>query len=73
MAKTGEEILSLQRVAEEAGTCYLEEAGTCYLLAVDPRKASPFDRGQFVLDEITATLEWLLDEGRRSIAALSWA
>ncbi|WP_437794577.1 hypothetical protein [Sorangium sp. So ce693] len=48
------------------------EAGTCQLLAVDPRKASPFDRGQLVLDEITATLEWLFDEGRRSIAALSW-
>jgi hypothetical protein len=37
MAKTGEEILSLQRVTVEAGTCYW--------LAVDPRKASPFDRG----------------------------
>ncbi|WP_437324976.1 hypothetical protein [Sorangium sp. So ce381] len=48
------------------------EAGTCQLLAVDPRKASPFDRGQFVLDEITATLEGLFDEGRRSIATLSW-
>ncbi|WP_437576986.1 hypothetical protein [Sorangium sp. So ce887] len=54
-AKTGEEILSLQR----AGV----EAGTLYLLAVDPKKASPFERGQVVLDEITATLEWLFDDG----------
>ncbi|WP_437276837.1 hypothetical protein WME90_37130 [Sorangium sp. So ce375] len=54
-AKTGEEILSLQRAAVEAGTRYL--------LAVDPKKASPFERGQLVLDEITATLEWLFDDG----------
>ncbi|WP_437484114.1 hypothetical protein WME75_44135 [Sorangium sp. So ce1014] len=54
-AKTGEEILSLQRAAVEAGTLYL--------LAVDPKKASPFERGQVVLDEITATLEWLFDDG----------
>ncbi|KYF64360.1 hypothetical protein [Sorangium cellulosum] len=54
-AKTGEELLSLQRAAVEAGTRYL--------LAVDPKKASPFERGQVVLDEITATLEWLFDDG----------
>ncbi|KYF74698.1 hypothetical protein BE17_19345 [Sorangium cellulosum] len=54
-AKTGEEILSLQRAAVEAGTRYL--------LVVDPKKASPFERGQVVLDEITATLEWLFDDG----------
>jgi hypothetical protein len=35
------------------------EAGTRYLLAVDPEKTSPFERGQLVLDEITATLDWL--------------
>lgn len=54
-AKTGEEILSLQRAAVEAGTRYR--------LVVDPKQESPLERGQVVLDEITATLEWLFDDG----------
>jgi hypothetical protein len=54
-AKTGEEILSLQRAAVEAGTRYR--------LVVDPKQENPMDRGQIVLDEITATLEWLFDDG----------
>jgi hypothetical protein len=60
MAKTGEEILSLQRV--------VVEAGTRYMLAVDPRKASPFERGSLVLDEITATLDWLFEMASRTRA-----
>lgn len=54
--KTGDEILSLQRAAQEAQTRYL--------LVVDPaRGASPVDRGQFLLGELTATLEFLFDDG----------
>jgi hypothetical protein len=54
-AKIGDEILSLQRAAVEAGTAYR--------LVVTPKATNPFDRGQFVLDELTATLEWHFDDG----------
>jgi hypothetical protein len=54
-AKTGGEILSLQRAAQDAHTAYL--------LAVDPKNSDPMERGQYVLGEITATLEWLFDDG----------
>jgi len=54
--KIGQDILSLQHAAQEANTAYL--------LAVDPAAhADPMARGRFLLDEITATLEWLFDDG----------
>ncbi|MFT3764171.1 MAG: hypothetical protein QM820_01420 [Minicystis sp.] len=52
----GRDILSLQRAAQEAHTRYL--------LTVSPGTAAdPVERGTFLLDEITATLEWLFDDG----------
>ncbi|MEO7329042.1 MAG: hypothetical protein ABI193_10715 [Minicystis sp.] len=55
-AKTGEEILSLQRAAQEAQTRYL--------LVVDPGNTAELtERARFLLDEMTATLEWLFDDG----------
>jgi hypothetical protein len=52
-ARTGEEILSLQRAAQEAQTRYL--------LTVETGK-SPRARGDFLLGEIRATLEWYFDD-----------
>jgi hypothetical protein len=54
-AQTGDEILSLQRAGQEAQTRYL--------LTVDPAIAAPRERGKFLLEEITAVLEWYFDDG----------
>jgi hypothetical protein len=54
--KIGEDILSLQRAAQDAQTRYL--------LTVNPTApADPMERGSHILDELTATLEWLFDDG----------
>jgi hypothetical protein len=52
---TGSDILSLREATHNAGTTYV--------MLVAPRVAAPFDRAGFVLNEITATLEWLFDDG----------
>jgi hypothetical protein len=52
---TGEELLSLRQAAQDAGTAYR--------LSVSPSAPPPFERAEHVLDEITATLEWLFDDG----------
>ena len=55
-AATGDEILSLQRGAQDAQTRYR--------LTVHPAsQGDPRERGQFLLDELTATLEWHFDDG----------
>lgn len=53
----GDELLSL-RLA-------LQEAQTRYLLSLDPQKshAAMIERGEFAYSEISAALEWLLDDG----------
>jgi hypothetical protein len=54
--KTGDEILSLQQAAQEAHTAYL--------LTVDPKSSGDIQaRARFVLNEITAVLEWFFDDG----------
>ncbi|MBI5479061.1 MAG: hypothetical protein HY906_09405 [Deltaproteobacteria bacterium] len=54
--KTVEEIRELQRAAEDAHSEYL--------LLVDPQApADLLPRGRFVLGELTASLEWLFDDG----------
>ena len=54
--KLGEEILSLQRATQDAHTRYL--------LTVDPTAGGdPVGRGGFLLDELTATLEFYFDDG----------
>lgn len=54
--KTGDDILSLQRAAQEASSLYL--------LAVDTTTdVNPAERGRFVLSEMAAALEWLFDDG----------
>lgn len=53
--ETGEELLSLREAVHQAQTAYLR--------AVSPGAAAPIERAGFVLDEITATLEWLFDDG----------
>lgn len=54
--KTGDDILSLQRAAQEASSLYL--------LAVDSNsEPNPSERGHFVLGEIASALEWLFDDG----------
>ncbi|HSO00487.1 MAG TPA: hypothetical protein VLS89_19480 [Candidatus Nanopelagicales bacterium] len=53
-AKTGEEILSLQRATQEAQTRYL--------LTVE-KNDSPRARGEFLLGEMQAALGWLFDDG----------
>ncbi|APR86465.1 Hypothetical protein A7982_11814 [Minicystis rosea] len=51
-----DDILSLQRAGQDAHTRYL--------LTVSPGAlADPTERGRFLLDEITATLEWYFDDG----------
>lgn len=55
-AKMGDEILSLQRASQDAHTRYL--------LTVDPKdNSNPIGRGQFLIGELTATLEWYFDDG----------
>lgn len=55
-AQTGQEILSLQRAAQEAHTRYL--------LTVGPvNGASPMNHGQFLLNEIAAALGWHFNDG----------
>lgn len=49
------DILSLQRAAQDASTRYL--------LIVSPGRADSTERGRFLLNELTATLEWLFDDG----------
>jgi hypothetical protein len=51
-----EEILSLRGA--------VQEAQTAYLLIVEPKPASAgaIERAKFVLGEVTATLDWLLDD-----------
>jgi hypothetical protein len=57
-AKTGAEILELQRACQEAHTAYL--------LSVDRRNnEESLARGQFLVAEIQATLTWILDDGGR--------
>ena len=53
--KTGEDILSLLEAAQQSNTAYL--------LLLSPGAAAPMARATFVLDEITATLEWMSDDG----------
>lgn len=53
--KTGDDLLSLREAAQQANTEYL--------LAVAPGAAAPMERAAFVLNEMTATLEWLFDDG----------
>jgi hypothetical protein len=53
-AKTGAEILSLQRATQEAHTRYL--------LTVEQSK-SPRPRGELLLGEMRATLRWYFDDG----------
>jgi hypothetical protein len=52
--KTGEEILSLREA--------VSQAQAQYFLTFD-QQGNPMDRGYFLLGEITATLEYLLDDG----------
>lgn len=52
---TAQDLLSLREAAHEANTAYLR--------AVSPGAAAPMERATFVLNEITATLEWLFDDG----------
>jgi hypothetical protein len=54
-ARTGSEILSLQRATQVAQTCYL--------LAADHRSERPMARGQFLVGEIAAVLAWCFDDG----------
>ncbi|XXY52787.1 hypothetical protein WME91_16800 [Sorangium sp. So ce269] len=54
-AKTGDEILSLQRATQEAHTRYL--------LTINPKGEDPAARGRFLLNELTAVLEWYFDDG----------
>jgi hypothetical protein len=54
-AGIAQDILSLQRAAQDANTRYL--------LIVSPGGADPMARGQFLHNELTATLEWLFDDG----------
>jgi hypothetical protein len=55
-AGIADDILSLQRAAQDAHTRYL--------LTVSPStSANPVERGHFLLNEITATLEWHFDDG----------
>ncbi|AUX46016.1 hypothetical protein SOCE26_075190 [Sorangium cellulosum] len=53
--KTGDEILSLQRATQEAHTRYL--------LTINPKGEDPAARGRFLLNELTAVLEWYFDDG----------
>lgn len=53
-AKTGEEILSLQRATQEAQTRYL--------LTVE-KSDSPRARGEFLLGELRSVLGWYFDDG----------
>lgn len=54
-AKTGTEILTLRDA--------VQQAQSRYLLSARPAEAAPTDRAVFVLDEITAALEYLFDDG----------
>ena len=54
-AAIGDELLSLQRAAQEAQTRYV--------LTIDPAGAAPRERGEFLLGELTAVLEWHFDDG----------
>lgn len=54
-ATTGQDILSLREAVQQGQTGYL------FLLS--PQGAAPMERGRFVVDEMTATLEWLFDDG----------
>jgi hypothetical protein len=52
----GQEILELQQ--------QVQTAQAAYLLTISPRpEAAPTERAQFVLGEISAALEWLMDDG----------
>lgn len=53
--KTGEELLSIRDA--------LQEANTAYLLTAAPGTAAPIARATFLVSEISATLEWLFDDG----------
>ncbi len=53
--RTGKDILSLREATHQASTAHQ--------LAATPWAAAPLERAAFVLDEITATLEWLFDDG----------
>lgn len=57
-----DDILSLRRA--------IQEAQTNYLLAIDPKKSNAdlIERANYVMDEITATLEWLLDDDKEEPA-----
>ncbi|MFO0592019.1 MAG: hypothetical protein U0441_31015 [Polyangiaceae bacterium] len=57
-AKTAEEIRSLREALHEANTAYVESA-----TPTNPSGAAPVDRARFVVDEITAVLEWHFDDG----------
>ncbi len=52
--KTGEEILSLREA--------VSQAQAQYFLTFE-QSVNPMERGDFLLDEMTATLEYLLDDG----------
>ncbi len=54
-AKTGDDIRSLREAVHEANTAYTE--------AATPKGAAPMERARFVVDEITAVLEWHFDDG----------
>ena len=54
-ANVGNEILELQEA--------MQAAQTQYPLTVSPPSESPAERAEFVLDELRATLEFLLDDG----------
>jgi hypothetical protein len=54
--KTGQEILSLQRAAQEAHALYL-------LTSSPSEDSDPTRRGQLLLGELTAALEWYCNDG----------
>jgi len=54
-ASTGQDILSLCEA--------VQSSQTAYLLTLSPQGAAPMERGRFVVDEMSSTLEWLFDDG----------